>query len=144
MQPGGVLPQKRPHQRPPTVNGVREVEGCFRVERAHRPIEQFGRNLEVLGPPVGVVQFLRRGQYQCCAQWTDVIAPPVLVGREEFVPLPVHLSIVLAHHRAHHAVPVAEVILERHGVAGSRGPADLPQADPVDAVGREQRLGRGD
>ena len=54
----------------------------------------------------------------------------------------VHVGEVLAEDGADHPVAVLEVVLESDRVPGARRPGDLPQADAVDPVGREQLLGR--
>jgi hypothetical protein len=55
-----------------------------------------------------------------------------------------HRRVVLVDHGAHDAIPVLEVILEGHRVAGPRFPIYLPQAHSIDAAGSKESLGGAD
>src|SRR4051812_27500924 len=56
----------------------------------------------------------------------------------------VDVALVLLEHGSQELVPIAEVILQRAGVALPSGSRDLPQRHAVDAALREQLLGRTD
>ena len=145
VQAGGVVLEQGADERAPAEDARRGV-----VEAAGSNSGR-GRLIEVGHGSAGTGA-RRRGRSSLAASGRTSApasarrsAPAVgLVGVEHGVAPGLDLAAVLHHHGPQQPVAVAEVVLERRGVAGARGPVDLPQADAVDAVDGEQLLGRAD
>jgi hypothetical protein len=107
-------------------------------------VQDVGVDLEELGAAVGVLELGGQRSDQGAGQGPEVVAALGLVGVEHGVAAGLDLAVVLGHHRPDQAVAVLEVVLQGRAVAGARHPVDLAEADAVDAVDREQLLGRAD
>ena len=92
-----------------------------------------------VAPTVRVGELRRERLHQRSRQDMEVDARRGLVLVEQRVPARLGVGAVLVDDRAHEPVAVAEVVLERAGVALPGGAVDLAERDPVDAAARESR-----
>ena len=141
VQPGGVVVEQAGDQGPPAVDAGGGVVERRRVDHRAGPVHQVGHDLQVGGSAVAVGQHGGAGPHQRARQCAEVGAAVGLVGVEHRVAAGLDRVVVLGEDRPEQPVAAAEVVLQGRGVAGAGGAVDLPQADAVDAVGREQELG---
>ena len=144
MQAGGVVVEHVAHEPAPPFDARAGVVGGVGVERRPGTVHEVGHDLQVLRAAVGVGQLGRHRPHEGAGEGAHVGGAVGVVGVEHGVAPGLDLAAVLDEHGAQQAVAVAEVVLQRRGVLRPRGPVDLAEADPVDAVRGEQVLGRAD
>jgi hypothetical protein len=139
MEPYRLGVEQRLGQLAPAQEAVVGPDVDERVGLVH----ELGQDAQVVAPG-RVGQLGRQREDQGRGQCPYVGGRAVLEGVQQGVATGLDVAGVPVEQRADQAGAVAEVVLQRGGVAGTRGAHDLAQADRADALGREQALGRRD